>query len=158
MTATDEAPTRSGLGTAMHARMAELYPICRSITGPGLRQTLDLVGAQIPIEVHAVPSGTQVFDWTVNDEWQVRDAYVADADGRRVVDFRAHNLHLVGYSAPVRARMSLDELRPHLHSLPDHPDWIPYRTTYYHRTWGFCLPHRDLEALGLGPVAAAGTA
>lgn len=140
-----------GLGEALHARMAALYPICRSITGPGVRQTLDLVGEQIPITVHAVPTGTPVFDWTVNDEWEVRDAYVADVHGNRVIDFRAHNLHLVGYSTPVRARMSLDELRPHLHSLPDSPGWIPYRTTYYHRTWGFCLPHAQLEALGPGP-------
>lgn len=139
------------LGRALHDRMVELYPICRSITGPGVRQTLDLIRAQVPITVRAVPTGTQVFDWTVNDEWSVRDAYVADVDGNRVIDFRAHNLHLVGYSAPVRARMSLEELRPHLHSLPDTPDWIPYRTTYYHRTWGFCLPHRQLEALGPGP-------
>ncbi len=139
------------LGERLHARMAELYPICRSITGPGLRQTLDLIGAQVPLTVHAVPSGTQVFDWTVNDEWTVRDAYVADTDGRRVIDFRAHNLHLVGYSAPVRARMTLDELRPHLHTLPDRPGWIPYRTTYYHRTWGFCLPQDELDALDAGP-------
>lgn len=139
------------VGRAMHARMVQLYPICRSITGPGVRQTLDLVRAQIPLTVHAVPSGTPVFDWTVNDEWQVRDAYVADPSGNRVIDFSDHNLHLVGYSAPVRARMSLEQLRPHLHSLPDQPDWIPYRTTYYHRTWGFCLPHRRLEELGPGP-------
>lgn len=141
----------ASLGEDLHARMVELYPICRSITGPGVRQTLELIRARVPIEVHAVPTGTPVFDWTVNDEWTVRDAYVADLDGHRVIDFRAHNLHLVSYSAPVRARMSLEELRPHLHTLPDRPDWIPYRTTYYHRTWGFCLPHRQLEALGPGP-------
>lgn len=146
------APVPEGsLGEVLHSRMAELYPLCRSITGPGLRATLDLVAAQVPLEVRAVPSGTQVFDWTVNDEWAVRDAWVADADGRRVVDFRAHNLHLVGYSAPFRGRLTLDELRPHLHSLPDRPSWIPYRTSYYHRDWGFCLPHEQLEALGPGP-------
>ena len=98
-----------------------------------------------------MPSGTAAYDWTVNDEWNVRDAWIADATGRRVVDFQEHNLHLVGYSVPVRARMSMDELRPHLHTLPEHPDWIPYRTTYYHRTWGFCLTQRQLEAMGEGP-------
>jgi aminopeptidase-like protein len=140
-----------GLGQVLHQRMAELYPICRSITGDGLRQTLRLIGQQIPLEVKAVSSGTQVFDWTINDEWNVRDAYIADLDGRRLVDFRAHNLHLVNYSVPVRDRLRFDELRPHLHTLPEHPDWIPYRTTYYSRTWGFCLSHAQLEALGPGP-------
>jgi aminopeptidase-like protein len=140
-----------GLGQVLHQRMAELYPICRSITGDGLRQTLRLIGQQIPLEVKAVSSGTQVFDWTINEEWNVRDAYIADLDGRRLVDFRAHNLHLVNYSVPVRDRLRFDELRPHLHTLPEHPDWIPYRTTYYSRTWGFCLSHAQLEALGPGP-------
>jgi aminopeptidase-like protein len=140
-----------GLGQVLHQRMAELYPICRSITGDGLRQTLRLIGQQIPLEVKAVSSGTQVFDWTINEEWNVRDAYIADLDGRRLVDFRTHNLHLVNYSVPVRDRLRFDELRPHLHTLPEHPDWIPYRTTYYSRTWGFCLSHAQLEALGPGP-------
>jgi aminopeptidase-like protein len=138
-------------GQDLHQRMGELYPICRSITGDGVRQTLQLIGQEIPLEVKAVKSGTQVFDWTINDEWNVRDAYIADLEGRRLVDFRAHNLHLVSYSVPVRDRLSFDELRPHLHTLPEHPDWIPYRTTYYSRTWGFCLSHAQLEALGPGP-------
>jgi aminopeptidase-like protein len=140
-----------GLGQALHQRMAELYPICRSITGDGLRQTLRLIGQQIPLEVKAVKSGTQAFDWTINDEWNVRDAYIANLEGRRLVDFQAHNLHLVSYSVPVRDRLSFEELRPHLHTLPEHPDWIPYRTTYYSRTWGFCLSHAQFEALGPGP-------
>jgi aminopeptidase-like protein len=131
--------------------MAELYPICRSITGHGVRQTLQLIGREIPLKTRSVPSGTEAFDWTINDEWNVTDAYIATPDGRRLVDFRAHNLHLVSYSTPVRARMTLEELGPHLHTLPDHPDWIPYRTTYYSRTWGFCLTHAQLEALGPGP-------
>jgi aminopeptidase-like protein len=137
----------SGRAASMRARMERLYPLCRSITGDGVRQTLDVLGEDLPLERHAVPSGTRAHDWTVNDEWNVRDAWVADRRGRRVVDFREHNLHLVGYSVPVRATMTLDELRPHLHTLPDHPDWIPYRTTYYHRSWGFCLPQRRLEAM-----------
>jgi aminopeptidase-like protein len=98
-----------------------------------------------------VASGTAAHDWTINDEWNVRDAYIADASGRRVVDFRAHNLHLVSYSVPVRATMTLEQLRPHLHTLPEHPDWIPYRTSYYHRTWGFCLTQRQLDAMDEGP-------
>ena len=144
-------PVATERGQAMHQWMAELYPICRSITGDGLRETLGLIGQQIPLEVKGVRSGTQVFDWTINDEWNVRDAYIADLDGHRLVDFRAHNLHLVNYSVPVRDRLSLEELRPHLHTLPEHPDWIPYRTTYYSRSWGFCLPHLRLETLGAGP-------
>ena len=147
----DDVVSSSDLGEVLHQRMAELYPICRSITGDGLRQTLRLIGELIPLEMRSVPSGTEAFDWTINDEWNVRDAYIADVNGRRLVDFRAHNLHLVGYSTPVRTRMTLDELRPHLHTLPEHPDWIPYRTTYYARTWGFCLAHSQLEALGPGP-------
>ncbi|WP_234412121.1 DUF4910 domain-containing protein [Nocardioides sediminis] len=137
----------SDLAARMRARMERLYPLCRSITGEGVRRTLDVVAETVLLERHAVPSGTQAHDWTVNDEWTVRDAWIADATGRRVVDFRAHNLHLVSYSVPVRTTMTLAELRPHLHTLPEHPDWIPYRTTYYHRTWGFCLAQRRLDAM-----------
>jgi aminopeptidase-like protein len=135
----------------MHAAMTRLYPICRSITGNGVRATLDVLAETLDVRQHAVSSGTQAYDWTINDEWNVRDAYIADRHGRRVVDFREHNLHLVGYSAPVRATMALSELRPHLHTLPDRPDWIPYRTTYYSRTWGFCLSDRQLESMDEGP-------
>ncbi|MGH3331233.1 MAG: DUF4910 domain-containing protein [Nocardioidaceae bacterium] len=139
------------LGGQMHATMQALYPICRSITGDGVRATLDVLEKSVPLQRHAVPSGTRAFDWTVNDEWNVRDAYVADRHGNRLIDFHEHNLHLVGYSTPVRRTMTLEELRPHLHTLPDRPDWIPYRTTYYNRTWGFCLSHNQLQRLGEGP-------
>jgi aminopeptidase-like protein len=139
------------LGETMHAAMDRLYPICRSITGDGVRATLDVLAESLDVERRSVPSGTQAFDWTVPDEWNVRDAYIADRHGRRVVDFRRHNLHLVGYSAPVRATMTLDELRPHLHTLPDRPEWIPYRTTYYARDWGFCLPESRLRSMDEGP-------
>lgn len=128
----------------------ELYPICRSITGDGFRQTLRRLGDFIPIQLSEVASGTRVFDWTVPKEWNIRDAWIADASGRRVVDFRASSLHVVNYSVPVRARMSLAELRPKLHTLPDHPDWIPYRTSYYAEDWGFCLSHNQLQALPEG--------
>jgi aminopeptidase-like protein len=127
-----------------------LYPICRSITGGGVRETLALIRARVPLVVHEVPSGTRVFDWEIPPEWNVEDAAVIDADGRRVVDFQAHNLHLVGYSEPVQTSLSLEELSARLHMLPEHPDWIPYRTSYYHRSWGFCMRARDRAALRAG--------
>jgi aminopeptidase-like protein len=145
--APDAGPAAAEIGAVLHGRIAELYPICRSITGAGVRETLRRLQALIPLAIREVPSGTPVFDWTVPQEWNIRDAWIADARGERVVDFRRHNLHVVGYSRPVNARMSLAELRPHLHSDPAHPDWIPYRTGYYAGTWGFCLPHRQLMAL-----------
>ncbi|HET9986327.1 MAG TPA: DUF4910 domain-containing protein [Longimicrobiales bacterium] len=138
------------VGQAMYALVEELYPICRSITGDGFRETLRRLQRHIPLELHEVPTGTPVFDWTVPREWNIRDAYIADRRGERVVDFRRSNLHVVSYSVPVRRAMSLEELRPHLHTLPEHPDWIPYRTAYYHEDWGFCLAHRDLERLAEG--------
>jgi aminopeptidase-like protein len=139
-------------GARMYALVEELYPICRSITGDGVRETLARIERQLPalLTRSEVPSGTPVLDWTVPKEWNIRDAWIADASGARVVDFHASNLHVVNYSVPVRARMSLAELRPHLHALPEHPDWIPYRTSYYAETWGFCLPQRQLDALADG--------
>src|SRR4051812_44735574 len=106
-------------GARMHALASRLYPICRSITGAGLRETLGILGEKIPLEMFEVPSGTEVFDWTVPKEWNIRDAYIKDSRGNRVVDFKQSNLHVVGYSTPVKAKMKLAELRPHLFSLPD---------------------------------------
>ncbi|WP_431926279.1 DUF4910 domain-containing protein [Amycolatopsis tucumanensis] len=137
-------------GAWMHALVERLYPLCRSITGDGVRATLDVIGEHIPLERHEVPTGTQVFDWTVPQEWNIRDAWIADADGKRVVDFAESNLHVVGYSVPVSATMSLAELRPHLHTLPDRPSWVPYRTSYYSPAWGFCLAQETLDALPEG--------
>ena len=137
-------------GQAMHDLIAELYPIPRSITGDGVRATLDVLRRHVPLAIHEVPTGTRVFDWTVPREWNIRDAFVADARGRRVVDWLASSLHVVSGSVPVRRTMTLEELRPHLHTLPDHPDWIPYRTSYYRDDWGFCLSHRSLLALAPG--------
>ncbi len=134
-------------GSAMHELMAELYPVCRSITGDGFRTTLATLAKHVDLETHEVPSGTQVFDWTVPREWNIRDAYVANSRGERVIDFRESNLHVMSYSVPVDARMPLAELREHLHSMPEQPGWIPYRTSYYAENWGFCLTHRQLEAL-----------
>jgi aminopeptidase-like protein len=145
--------TTAQAGAQMVALVRDLYPICRSITGDGVRQTLARLREEIALEVHEVPSGTQAFDWTVPREWNIRDAYVKDANGQRVIDFRQHNLHVVNYSVPVYARMSFAELRPHLHSLPDRPDSIPYRTSYYRESWGFCLAHRELERLEAMPDA-----
>ena len=127
--------------------MTDLFPICRSITGAGARETLGILKRHIPLEVHEVPSGTRVFDWTVPKEWNIRDAYVRDSRGEKVIDFRRSNLHVVSYSVPVRKKMPLAELRSHLHTLPDRPDWIPYRTSYYREDWGFCLSHKDLLSL-----------
>lgn len=137
-------------GADMPGLAARLYPICRSITGNGVRETLRLLGEGLPLRVHEVPSGTPVLDWTVPDEWNIRAAWIRGPDGRVVADFRDHNLHVLNYSEPVRARLSLAELQPHLHSLPDRPDAIPYRTSYYKHAWGFNLPHRVRAALPEG--------
>jgi aminopeptidase-like protein len=112
-----------------------------------VRDTLRRIGERIPLELHEIPSGTQVLDWTVPPEWNIRDAYIADGNGERLVDFRASNLHVVSYSTPIRAMMSLAELKEHLWTIPERPDWIPYRTSYYRRDWGFCLSHSALLAL-----------
>jgi aminopeptidase-like protein len=139
--------TADNIGLEMHRLITELYPICRSITGNGFRETLQAVRRYIPLEIHEVPTGTQVFDWTVPREWNIRDAYIKNSRGERVVDFQKSNLHVLNYSTPIQAKLSLAELKPHLFSLPEHPDWIPYRTSYYAERWGFCLTHNQLLAL-----------
>jgi aminopeptidase-like protein len=131
----------------MHAFIADLFPVCRSITGEGIRETLRRVGDRIPLVIHEVPSGTAVLDWTVPKEWNIRDAFIKNGRGERVVDFKRSNLHVVNYSAPFSGRLSLAELRARLHTLPEHPDWVPYRTSYYKEDWGFCLSQRQLESL-----------
>jgi aminopeptidase-like protein len=138
------------LGRELHALLADLFPICRSITGNGVRQTLRRLQDFVPLEIHEVPSGTKVFDWTVPLEWNIRDAYVKNCRGERVIDFQNSNLHVLNYSAPIREKFELAELRQHLFTLPDRPDWIPYRTSYYKRNWGFCLSQHDLDALPEG--------
>ena len=137
-------------GDRMHGLIRELYPVCRSITGDGVRRTLDHLQNFIPLQVHEVPSGTQVFDWTVPLEWNIRDAFIRDAGGRNVVDFKNCNLHVVSYSGPVHTRMPLEELRQHLFTLPEQPGLIPYRTSYYDESWGFCLSQRELESMDEG--------
>jgi aminopeptidase-like protein len=132
------------VGRQMHAFAHDLYPICRSITGDGIRKTLEIVGRRIPLQQFEVPSGTEVFDWVVPKEWNIRDAYIADAGGARLVELHNSNLHVVSYSIPVHRKMSFDELKPHLFTMPEHPTWIPYRTSYYKEDWGFCLSHNQL--------------
>jgi aminopeptidase-like protein len=134
-------------GEALYKLVAELYPICRSITGDGVRRTLEIVAREVGLEVSEVPTGTQVLDWTVPREWNVRDAWVANAAGERVIDFQESNLHLLGYSVPVRATMPLAELKRHLFTLPDQPDWVPWRTSYYAERWGFCASQRLVDSL-----------
>jgi aminopeptidase-like protein len=138
------------VGDSMYGLIRQLYPICRSITGNGVRETLRQVGEHIPLKVHEVSTGTRVFDWTVPKEWNIRDAYVKNSDGHKVVDFKQSNLHVLNYSTPIRRRMSLTELREHLYTLPDHPDWIPYKTSYYQERWGFCLSHNQFNGLKEG--------
>ncbi len=131
----------------MMALIEELFPICRSITGDGLRLTLEVLRRYVPLEVYEVASGTQVLDWTIPREWNIREAYIAHADGTRVVDFAANNLHIMQYSRPIDAVMTLSELRPYLYTMPGQPDWVPYRTSYYKEDWGFCLSERTLSRL-----------
>jgi aminopeptidase-like protein len=132
-------------GNWMHELATQLYPITRSITGDGVRETLRQINAHVPLSTIEVPSGTAVLDWIVPKEWQVRDAYIRRADGEKLIDFQRCNLHLVGYSIPFRGELPFKELRPHLFTLPDRPEWIPYRTSYYVEDWGFCLSHNQLE-------------
>ncbi len=158
MTAPADAPPEAGtttqdyeaLGAEAYELVKALYPICRSITGQGVRDSLSILEHYIPLSRTSVPTGTRVFDWEIPREWNIRDAYIKDASGRRVVDFAASNLHVVNYSMPIRARMNLRDLKAHLHTIPEYPDWIPYRTSYYRETWGFCLTQRQLDSMADG--------
>jgi aminopeptidase-like protein len=135
------------IGEDIFALVSEIYPICRSITGCGVRETLRSISAHVNLEVHEVPSGTQVFDWVIPREWNIRDAYIKNGRGDKVLDFAWSNLHVMSYSVPVRQRITLNELKQHIYTLPDQPDLIPYRTSYYAENWAFCMPHRMLESL-----------
>jgi aminopeptidase-like protein len=149
-TAVKRLGPQTDVGDDAYELMRRLFPLCRSLTGDGVRATFDLLEEKIPITRTEIPSGTRVFDWIVPDEWNLHDAYIASADGTRVVDYRRSTLHVVSYSEPVRTMLPLDELRERLHTLPDHPDIVPYRTSYYERTWGFCLSHNQLLDLEPG--------
>ena len=142
-----DSPVIDDIGEEIFALAAKIFPICRSITGDGVRETLREIAADIPLDIHEVPTGTPVFDWTVPREWNIRDAYIKNDQGEKIVDFAKSNLHVMSYSVPVRARMTLGELKSHIHTLPDQPDLIPYRTSYYSENWAFCMPHRQYESL-----------
>jgi aminopeptidase-like protein len=150
----ESLPAASEVGVQMHDLMARLYPICRSLTGDGVRETFRILEQEVPLEITEIPSGTRVFDWTLPREWNIRDAWISGPDGDRVVDFKDSNLHVLGYSVPVRGRMPLAELRERLFTHPDNPDWIPFRTSYYQENWGFCLSQRQLEDLPDGEYEA----
>lgn len=137
-------------GDAMFQLASRLYPIPRSITGDGVRTSLKILQEYLPLTLHEVPTGTEVFDWTIPQEWNIRGGWLRDPSGKKIVDFADHNLHILNYSIPMSGRFSLEELRPHLFSLPDQPDLIPYRTSYYNRNWGFCIPHSLYERLPEG--------
>lgn len=138
---------RDAAGTAMYELIRALYPLGRSLTGDGVRETLARLRRSIPLAIHEIPTGTKVFDWTIPREWNVREAYIRTPDGRRIADFARSNLHLVGYSVPVRGHMPLADLEPHLFAGSGNPEWIPYRTSYYEDAWGFCLSRAELDRL-----------
>lgn len=138
------------IGKAMHELISVLFPITRSITGNGVRETLSILRQHIPLQVREVPSGTQVFDWTVPNEWNIRTAYVKNSAGEKIIDFMKNNLHVLSYSSPVSKTVSLSELKEHLFTDPLHPDWVPYRTSYYAENWGFCVSHAQYTGLQEG--------
>jgi aminopeptidase-like protein len=137
-------------GKEMHDLIVELFPICRSLTGDGVRQSLEIIKKHIPIEIHEVASGTKVFDWVIPKEWNIRDGFILDEKGNKIVDFKRHNLHVVGYSSPVDQYIPLSELQQHLHSLPEQPEAIPYVTSFYEEYWGFCISQRQRDKLKEG--------
>jgi aminopeptidase-like protein len=138
------------IGKEMYQLATALYPICRSITGDGIRRTLGAIAERIPLRLTETATGTQVFDWTIPKEWNIRDAYIKKPEGERLVDFQRSNLHVTSYSVPVSVVMPLSELKRHLSTIPEHPEWIPYRTAYYHEAWGFCLSHHQMLSLTEG--------
>jgi aminopeptidase-like protein len=141
----------ANLGFRMHELASELWPITRSITGPGVRETLEILKQEIPeLRIESIPTGTQCFDWTVPEEWLITDAYIENEAGNRIVDFKNHNLHVVGYSVATDEWLELEELQPHLHSLPEQPNAIPYVTSYYSRRWGFCISEVQRQSLRRG--------
>src|SRR3989344_4308931 len=139
-----------GIGKKTYDLIESMFPICRSITGNGVRETLRMIKKHIPIKIHEVPSGTKVFDWVVPEEWNIKDAYVLDESGKKVIDFKKNNLHVVGYSTPINKIIDFSELQEHLYSLPDQPEAIPYVTSYYQKRWGFCLSDKDRRTLQRG--------
>ena len=129
----------------MYSFLEEIWPFCRSITGEGVRSTLQALKNHLPdLNILEFPSGSPALDWTIPDEWNITDARVRTLSGEVLIDFAANNLHIVGYSVPFNGIVSRSELLEHLHTLEDQPEVIPYVTSYYEKRWGFCVPHRDL--------------
>lgn len=147
MTRVRTANTTASLGEQMYQLIKELFPICRSITGNGVNQTLDIIKRDIPLIIHKIPTHTKVFDWEVPKEWNIKDAYIMNSRGEKIVDFANSNLHVLNYSIPVDKSVTLNVLKEHLHTIPEYPDWIPYRTSYYKEDWGFCMPHNQFQKL-----------
>jgi aminopeptidase-like protein len=145
-----ESLNRDNIGDDIYGLAKTIFPICRSITGNGVRETLRHVKKHIDLTIHEVPSGTQAFDWTVPREWNIRDAWIKDATGKKIIDFKVHNLHVLNYSVPVHEKLPLSELKKHIYTMPDQPDLIPYRTSYYSDNWGFCMSHNQLQGLEEG--------
>ena len=143
----DQKSISDTIGDQMYNLIETLYPICRSITGDGVRKTLSIIKSIIPITIHEVPTGIEAFDWEVPKEWNIRDAYIKNKTGKRIVDFNELNLHVLNYSIPINKRVPLNELKEHIYTLPDRPDWVPYRTSYYQENWGFCMSHNHYKTL-----------
>ncbi len=137
-----------GYGDKLYTLMKEIFPILQSITGEGSRKTLSLIKKEInELKIYNVRSGTKVFDWIVPKEWNIKEAYIKNSNGEKIVDLADNNLHILNYSIPFRGKVSLHELKEHLFSIPEYPEWIPYATSYYNENWGFCISHRKLEEL-----------
>ncbi len=138
------------ISNEMFQLMEKLYPICRSITGDGVRKTLEIIKKEIPLQIHEIPTGEKVFDWTIPKEWNIYDAYIIDPEGKKIVDFKESNLHVLNYSIPVNQKISLSELKKHIHTIPEKPNVVPYVTSYYSENWGFCMTHNDFLNLKEG--------
>jgi len=148
-------PSPTTTGAQMYTFLEKLFPICRSITGDGARQTHRLIKEVLPsLNIQEIPSGTRCFDWTIPPEWNIRDAYLLDPAGKQIANFKKTNLHILNYSTPIDTQLSLEELQDHLYSLPEQPDLIPYTTSYFEKRWGFCLAHNERKALKPGTYRA----
>ena len=135
------------IGNDMYELMERLYPITRSITGEGVRKTLKIFQDSIDLQIHEVPTGTKVFDWTVPEEWNIDDAYIMNKNGEKIVDFKKSNIHILQYSEKIEKKVGLEELKKHIFTLPEQPDTIPYRTSFYNKNWGFCMKHKEFLKL-----------
>jgi len=138
---------RNNIGSEMYSLIEKLFPICTSITGNGVRKSLSIIKEIIPIDIFEIPTGTKVFDWQIPKEWNIKDAWIKDPSGNKIVDFKKSNLHIVNYSIPIHEKIDLNKLKKYLHHIEEYPDWIPYKTSYYNETWGFCISHKQFESL-----------